>query len=999
MVLRLIKFYLALAVCCSTGGILDAQPIQVSKMITVSDGLPQSFVSGIDQDKNGFLWIATLNGFGCYDGRGFKQYRHTFDDSSGLSDNIILHLFDAGDDDLLLCYMDGKVDLFNTVTEKVSHLWKGRGFDLLQHESAYFKSLVRNSKGICWMMAKDGGLYRIDLPENTVRHFSFADLKLGEPVIGLAMQNDSLQLFTQSHLHIYERGDSIAYPFKRVKIFKTAITNVYSPGVRPDGDLIFTDEDGMKIWNPGTGYYKQITLHRPGGPGKLIAQFDHAGNYYFEYNAAIYILRPDNSLVAWAPVVANVKGIPTSMYTDRSGVLWVGTNGYGLRQYNLLKTGLQGYENHTSFVIDVLSHCQVSAAQAAGTFLSTSIPFANRSATFEDSVWITDIYKKWGDPQLALFSHNRLSVYTFHNEDASPGNEVFSVRFLGFTSGVLWGIDQRAQLLRFNTGNRSFQVIHAIAGPDPNEDVNGMVPDGDSAFYISTNKSLVLFNIFSGHTENLTTFLPSKDLLHISNDPHDADILWIGTLSDGLMRFEKHSKRTVVFSIATGLPNNTIYCIIPGNDGLLWCSSNKGIFAFNERNQTVRAFTSKDGLTEDEFNRYYYMMIPDGSLAFGGPLGYTIFNPSKLETDAFDPQVMVTDLNVINMSGVGEPLNEIKELHVRYDQNFITAEFAVMQFDFPEKLQYRYMLSGFDKNWIMPGNGNKVSYTSLPPGSYMLLLNGSNTSGKWSSQVRSIKIIISPPFWKTWWFYLGVGLIVVLVIYLFLHFRIRSVEKAHAQKLQFEREAIELHAMALRARMNPHFIFNCLNSIKALIQEKQDKKAISYLTTFVTLIRKQVNNTSNEIALRDELETCRLYLELEAMRFDGRIAYVFDMSDEQLGETRVPPLILQPIVENAVVHGLLPKEGGGLISIKVYSSDGYVVCEMVDNGIGRAAAMAYKQKSSRLHQSKGMQLMEERITVYNRLNERLSSLETVDLCHPDGNPSGTLVIIKFNIDI
>jgi LytS/YehU family sensor histidine kinase len=308
-------------------------------------------------------------------------------------------------------------------------------------------------------------------------------------------------------------------------------------------------------------------------------------------------------------------------------------------------------------------------------------------------------------------------------------------------------------------------------------------------------------------------------------------------------------------------------------------------------------------------------------------------------------------------------------------------------------------LTGFEKNWVMAGNDNKASYTGLPPGSYTLLLNASNTSGKWSSHVRRLKITVSPPFWKTWWFYTAIAALTLLAIYLFLSVRIRSVKRAHAQKLQFEREAVKLHAMALRARMNPHFIFNCLNSIKALIQEKQNKKAIDYLTTFVMLIRRQLDNTNNEISLQDELETCRLYLELEAMRFDGRIGWQIHVDEECLGQIPILPLTLQPIVENAVVHGLLPREEGGQIRIRVCRDGPFVSCEIADNGIGRAAAAVHQQNSSRLHRSKGLLLLEERITVHNRLNEGFSSLQTTDLYGPDGNPSGTRVIIQFNAEL
>ncbi|HVU55594.1 MAG TPA: histidine kinase [Puia sp.] len=1000
MVFRPAKISIAIIACLSLLGELSAQVPNVSKILTVRDGLPQSYVSGIWQDRNGFLWIATLNGLGRYDGREFISYRHTTADTSGLSGNIIIHLFDAGNDDLLLCYMDGKMDLLNTITGKVTHLWEKRGFDLLLPESSYFRSLLHNDRGIWWMMAIDGGIYRIDLPRMTVRHLAPADLKLREPIVGMAVLEGRLALLTQTHLELCDSADQIvkkiSYPFKSIRTFNKGARNVHSPDVRTNGDWIITDADGIKIWNPATGFLDQVSLTRERALGRLVAHFDHEDNYFFEHSSGIDILQQNDSLIRWSPASLAVKGTPTSMYIDRSGVLWVGTNGYGLRQYNLAKTGPQAYENNSSFVSDILSHYQVPATRIAQSFLGRSVPFANRSATWKDTVWIADVNDKGIDPELALFTHGQLTVKTFRDADAATGKEIRRIRFLSFTKeGILWGIDQHSRPLKFNTGKQDFRSFPPM-DLDPSEEINGMASDGETAFFISTNKSLIRWDAATGHTEDLISWLPSKDLLNISNDPDNKDILWIGTLSDGLIRLDKVTKKTQVFSIATGLPNNTIYSILPGNDGQFWCSSNKGIFAFNPKNQTVRSFTSRDGLTDDEFNRYYYMVFPDGNLAFGGPLGYTLFNPSKLTTDEFDPPIVLTGLNVINLPALDIPLSAVTELSLRYDQNFITAEFAAMQFDLPEKIQYRYMLTGFDNNWVMSGNDNKASYTGVPPGSYILLLNASNTSGKWSSHILRLKITIAPPFWKTWWFYTGIAVLVLSAIYLFLSMRISSVKKVHAQKLQFEREAIKLHAMALRARMNPHFIFNCLNSIKALIQERQDKKAVEYLTTFVTLIRKQLNNTNNETSLQEELETCRLYLELEALRFDDRISWQIHVEDEMLGQTLIPPLTLQPVVENSIVHGLLPREKGGQVRIRVYRDGSNVVCEIEDDGIGRATAAVYQQKSSRLHQSKGLYLLEERIAVHGRLREGGSSLQTMDLFHPDGSPSGTRVIIQFN---
>ncbi len=988
--------------CCFilTGKLVAQQP-QVSRIITVRDGLPQSYVSGILQDQYGFLWISTLNGFSRYDGRGFKHYWHNSGDTTGMSSNIILHIMDVGNDQLLLCYMDGKLDIFNTESEKIIHLGNKLPFDRLKSESGFFKSLVTNNKGLCWMIASDGGINQIDIYHNNIEHFTASQLELKEPVSGLAFQKEQLFILTQTLLSTRKKITGAAqtsyYPFSIVKASNFKSGNFYSPWIRENGELIISDANGIIIWNPASHTFKQLSLPRKTGSAKLIAHSNDTGNYFFEYNGGVYIIRPDDSIVPLLPATESVKGSPTSMYIDRSGVLWVGTNGYGLRQYNLMKFGMPGYTNQHSFVMDVLSHYGLAPQYATQTFLRNSVPFANRTATRKEMVWIADVHHQTPDPQLVLFANKMLSVKTFLRDDAAGKSETHSVKFISYDqNGLLWGIDQLAHLLQFNTDKLTFTVYPKI-NLEPVNEINGLVPGGENIFYISNPNDLVKFDASTGVTESLTTSLPSKDLLTISNDPDDKEVLWIGTLSDGLIRFNKSTRKTQVYSIATGLPNNTIYSIIPVSDHELWCSSNKGIFAFNKKTADIRSFTSRDGLIDDEFNRYYYMMLPDTSLAFGGPMGYTLFKPGALQVDEFDPTIALTDISVSNLPQLPGSLARLKELRLTHNQNFITAEFAAMQFDVPDKIRYRYQLTGFDKNWVMTGNENKASYTSLPPGDYTLLLNASNTSGKWSSHVRSIHIIIAPPFWKTWWFYLITGITLCVLIYLFLHARIRRIKKAHARQLQFEREAGELHAMALRAQMNPHFIFNCLNSIKALIQEKQDTKAIKYLTTFVSLIRKQLNNTNNQVKLTDELQTCRLYLELEAMRFDERINFHFDIAEDELvKQVMVPPLIVQPVIENAIIHGLLPREEGGWIDIKVHSKNNQVICEIKDNGIGRAAAAKLKEKSSLLHQSKGIHLLEERINLHGLINQKFNSLETTDLYHSNGQPAGTRVIIKFN---
>ncbi|MCW3108376.1 MAG: hypothetical protein JWQ09_2882 [Segetibacter sp.] len=226
----------------------------------------------------------------------------------------------------------------------------------------------------------------------------------------------------------------------------------------------------------------------------------------------------------------------------------------------------------------------------------------------------------------------------------------------------------------------------------------------------------------------------------------------------------------------------------------------------------------------------------------------------------------------------------------------------------------------------------------------------------------------------------------------------RELIQSLQEKTSMQQEMLELEAKALRSQMNPHFIFNCMNSIKALIQQKDEDKAVSYLTTFSKLLRTILQNLDKrEISLFDEIETCRLYTQLESMRFGNKFSYSFSAdSNLDIKSIQVPALILQPFIENAIWHGLMPKEEEGYIKVSVEKKDGFIFCTVDDNGIGRESSMKNKFKyQASTHQSKGVKLTQSRLDLHNALNKRNATVKTIDKKDENGNPAGTTVILTF----
>ncbi len=314
-----------------------------------------------------------------------------------------------------------------------------------------------------------------------------------------------------------------------------------------------------------------------------------------------------------------------------------------------------------------------------------------------------------------------------------------------------------------------------------------------------------------------------------------------------------------------------------------------------------------------------------------------------------------------------------------HDQNSIGLTFSCIEMQQASRIIYRYKLEGQDETWRFPSYlNNSISYNNLHPGNYTFYATVLNWDDKWSRKRAVLSIHILPAWWQTGWFRIlalagAVGLAWLLIIW-----RIRVVRKQEQIKSRYEKDLLELEAQALRAQMNPHFIFNCMNSIKSLIQQKENSKAVIYLTTFSKLIRTIFQNSDKrEVTLFDEIETCRLYTELESMRFGNKFSYSFDIDEAiDLKSVFVPALIIQPFIENAIWHGIMPKSEGGRVNITIRKTDDVIFCTIDDDGIGREMSAQNKFRGDiSSHQSRGVHLTQSRIDLNNLLNQHSASLE------------------------
>jgi LytS/YehU family sensor histidine kinase len=278
-----------------------------------------------------------------------------------------------------------------------------------------------------------------------------------------------------------------------------------------------------------------------------------------------------------------------------------------------------------------------------------------------------------------------------------------------------------------------------------------------------------------------------------------------------------------------------------------------------------------------------------------------------------------------------------------------------------------------------------------------LHVKAANNDGVWNEEGAKLKIIITPPFWRTWWFIALSAIVLTGIGYAFFIYRINQVRKEEAQKSAISEQIAELRMRALRVQMNPHFMFNSLNAIQECVITGQTDAAVTYLAQFSKLMRMVLENSDKRrVPLDKELETIRLYLELEKLRFSEVFHTEINLNtQEEISSLSIPPMLIQPFLENAIWHGLLKKKGIKKLNISISSDETFLHIQIEDNGIGREAAESRKNEIKPAHSSKALSMLDERMKIITELNLIKADFTIIDLYDSAHRPSGTRVNIKI----
>ncbi|WP_169192777.1 two-component regulator propeller domain-containing protein [Chitinophaga sp. Ak27] len=1017
--------------------------------LDISNGLASNHVSAIMQDKKGFIWIAST-ALQRYDGTNLLTVA-SFDRVPG----SIYY------DDICLCEdhqgriwmgTPDNIRVYDPVTDLVKTL-KVAEKDV-RPEGLQCSQIVQDHAGVIWATTHDG-LLRFNEKAFNFQKATIIPEADREQMMDAIMEDEAgnLWLSGKHGVYILDRN--------RKNLYSRVNNPEHLPILDIDNTFkkIFTDAN-HQIWlacrsgqlfcfDPASRKLNAYTFETPLEKRLLKAkrELDNTFDLVYDGDKNVWaatekggIFRFNRALGRFdLNITANnndEKGFhynyeANCFLSDREGHLWIGTD----RGVNILSL-----HNKTFRLLDSRTVFPNTKEQLPATEVTGILQAANG-----------DVYVGyWGQGFSRLTPDLNLVRNYVHNSTGNTASSLPEERslvwsFAELKDGTIVVGQENGNLSLFNPATGQF-IKHVTSPVLYEQTALHLQPQNDTTVWIglykrglaSWNPQQHTFQQFNELTDSLKRPVSVMDIA-----PENDSMLWLGTSSAGLMLFNTRQHCIAIreaFTRSSRVYSN-ITSLLRYNDSLLLAGTDHGMWIYNTRRQTYRPLLTNAKLfdqwvlsmvmgdkgevwftTQYGFYRYYLpenkletfiqaddivdntrkvrrrvIRLKNGNLLVGASDHVVTFDPNSLQVALPPPDVTIVNLKALDSTIlIQAAMRDSLPVILSHKQNFISIEFKSLQYH-QERIRYYYQLEGVDENWVLTDNILVAKYTNLPPGNYLFKVRAVNAAGTFSDHITTLRLFIKPAFWQTGWFQLVCLLLAASLVYLYFRLRISGIKREAKKREAIQQQIAQLEMKALRAQMNPHFIFNALNSIQTFMMKSETEQALSYLSRFAKLIRNVLDNSQlNNITVAQEVSVLENYMELEKLRFSDEFEYeiIIDPSlDANMVE--VPTMVIQPFVENAIWHGLVHEKGKGNLTITFKKVDDRVLCTIEDNGVGREKAAAMKKANKPGHQSRGLQITRDRLSLYNSRFNVDASFDIEDLIDEEGKATGTRVNLWF----
>ncbi len=464
-------------------------------------------------------------------------------------------------------------------------------------------------------------------------------------------------------------------------------------------------------------------------------------------------------------------------------------------------------------------------------------------------------------------------------------------------------------------------------------------------------------------------------------------ILWIGTLKQGIFAI-KNKKVMQHFTQKNGLLSN--YCKkLRLDNQTLWIGTDKGIQALDLITQKSDFYTQQDGLISSEINDIW---IQKDKIWIATNKGLVVFDKKMKSKNLIAPLIYITNFFISEKASKLQP-----KYYLSYQENNLKIDFRAISFRSEGTFKYKYRMLGLDSNWIyVKSVNNYVRYASLPSGNYEFQIKSINEDNIESEKIAKIEIKIDFPYWRTWWFVILMFFLGISIVSLFFMIRIKNLKRRN----DLENQLRNAHLLGLKTQMNPHFLFNVLNSIKSFMYENDKKNAILYLNKFSNLVRKILQNSEVDfISFHEEIEMLSDYIELEKMLLEDDFVWELEKDTNIDTSLMLPTLLIQPFVENAFKHGLRHQKGIKELKISfLLTNPNQLQITIEDNGIGRKKSAEINQKNYVNHQSFALKNINNRIALLNQKQQFKIKINIIDKIDAENQSKGTKIILQIDYE-
>lgn len=940
------------------------------RRVSSRDGLPSSNIYWVMQDSKNYLWFATEKGISRYNGNQFENYLT----QHGLPDNEIFQIQED--------YKGRKWML--TYNGKPGFIYQGKFHNpdntpWLQEIAGggLLLSYFCDSKKNIWFSYSNGNkIIKVD-SSNTVHLVDYSFLKLGrvdafweDPdnghVCGLASGygfdfEDKREVFAFNlkrkpyYKRGFQDGEGAFYfsDFNQIYSYKDSLRQIFPEGkinriiylnqTGPDSIWVGTEEEGVYRlgWEQD-----QLEIREQLLKGKKITSVtkDNYQNIWFtSIGEGIFSLSPYN-IQSFREENGLSANMVNCLSLDPSGVVWAGHDGGKTSLFNggflpPYDFGIRRNRAKTHVITYLSDGTQVIGRDDFTIFRHPERKEVAMKLRTRD-ILLLDNQKEYLLSTSSLFRLHKDSLGYISTSDKQPLNPVYPVR------------------------------------------TRSLCRHSDGTIYIGSDYGLKVTDGTKVWDPQWKHPVLNRSITDIK-EGQNGD-LWIATYGWGVVLIRRDS--VIPFNSSNGLSGDICHRVFIDHEGIVWIASSSGLNKLNpqpgKEGYNLEVFRAEDGLLSSEIND---VLRENDSVWIATAEGLNLLQPKKANISHPLPSVYVHEFWVGDSSCLYQANKEFPHF-----QNRIRIRFDGVSLTGARILNYQYQLLGADES-IKKTSNNQVEFSSLAPGEYTFSVWAVDRNGIQSPSPATVTFSISKPWWWSWWF---LSLVVVFVL-LAIVGAIRYYKDRADRRAAFRIRIAEAEQMALRAQMNPHFIFNALNSIQRYIIRKDTQSAYSYLESFSRLIRKILENSRKpEISIQEEVEWISLYLELEAMRFESAFSYSFELDPLlEKSSLSIPTMLIQPIIENAIWHGIMPKEDleGSWVKIRLRQEGSNIICIVEDNGIGMERSRELKKESKFKKKSLGMAMTRDRLKLLRSQGDGEGAVQIHDLS------PGTRITLKIPV--